>query len=779
MVNEAQARLRINALLQQSGWCLSELDGGKVNVKVEDHIVIGEEADTNFGNDFEKHDGRIDYLLLDTNDKPLCVLEAKSSKIHPLSAKEQAREYAQTVGVHYVILSNGAEHYFWDLRQGNPQVIRFFPSPQSISEDVGVSHDIEKLIGFPVSQSILVETQYPEYALDPLWSGDPATSKELISKHELCFLRPYQVQAIKSVQEAVQQGKTRFLFEMATGTGKTSTAAAVIKLFFASGNARRVLFLVDRLELESQAEKAFKSMLRPDITTVVYKEHKESWQRADIVVTTIQSILNSYDTDFSPTDFDLIISDEAHRLISGEGANRTVFDYFVGYKLGLTATPKDYLKNLTSGDIASKDPREIERRAQYSTYHTFGCDSAKPTFSYTLSDGVKEGFLVNPVLVDCRTDVTTQLLSNKGFAAEVVIDENGTVDEGQFTYRDYEKNFYSEATNRVCIQTFLKEAEKDPVTSEIGKTLIFAVSQNHAAKLTQILNEEADKIWPDRYQSDFALQVTSQVKDAQQKTISFANNNLGGNPIWLPGYKTSKTRICVTVGMMTTGYDCQDILNVVLMRPIFSPYEFIQIKGRGTRIYTFTYAHRQDGVTAEKSERKIKYKLIDFFANCEYFQEKYEYTAVLKVPSPKGVGETTGRGTGGIIITDPPLNYGKYMGEDITTLIRESYLPPEGMKVDEELFKEAKHRAKVVEEEQQKAMQFYEEYVANQTSGNCNPDDLQGFFMVCWFNPQFLSDMARNAIIQYADRPDLYGVLYRIPPEERVRIASFVAARKG
>jgi len=220
MVNEAQARLRINALLQQSGWCLSELDGGKVNVKVEDHIVIGEEADTNFGNDFEKHDGRIDYLLLDTNDKPLCVLEAKSSKIHPLSAKEQAREYAQTVGVHYVILSNGAEHYFWDLRQGNPQVIRFFPSPQSISEDVGVSHDIEKLIGFPVSQSILVETQYPEYALDPLWSGDPATSKELISKHELCFYGHIRYRQLSRFRKRYNKGKLGFFSKWPQEQGK-------------------------------------------------------------------------------------------------------------------------------------------------------------------------------------------------------------------------------------------------------------------------------------------------------------------------------------------------------------------------------------------------------------------------------------------------------------------------------------------------------------------------------------------------------------------------------
>jgi len=131
---------------------------------------------------------------------------------------------------------------------------------------------------------------------------------------------------------------------MATGTGKTLTAAAVIKLFLRSGNARRVLFLVDRLELEDQARKAFKALLSADFQTVIYKENRDDWRRAEIVVTTVQSLLfnNKYQRIFSPTDFDLVISDEAHRSIGGNA--RAVFDYFIGYKLGLTATPRDYLR---------------------------------------------------------------------------------------------------------------------------------------------------------------------------------------------------------------------------------------------------------------------------------------------------------------------------------------------------------------------------------------------------------------------------------------------------
>ena len=172
---------------------------------------------------------------------------------------------------------------------------------------------------------------------------------------------------------------------MATGTGKTLTAAAVIKLFLRSGNARRVLFLVDRLELEDQAKKAFAALLSADFKTVIYKENRDDWRRAEIVVTTVQSLLfnNKYQQLFSPTDFDLVISDEAHRSIGGNA--RAVFDYFIGYKLGLTATPRDYLSRFDSSKPGTRDPREAERRLLLDTYRTFGCENSQPTFRYSCS----------------------------------------------------------------------------------------------------------------------------------------------------------------------------------------------------------------------------------------------------------------------------------------------------------------------------------------------------------------------------------------------------------
>jgi type I restriction enzyme R subunit len=421
---------------------------------------------------------------------------------------------------------------------------------------------------------------------------------------------------------------------MATGTGKTLTSAAIIKLFLRTGNARRVLFLVDRLELEEQARKAFIEYLKNDYQTLIFKESREDWRRAEIVVTTVQSLLfnDKYKSIFSPTDFDLVISDEAHRSIGGNA--RAVFEYFIGYKLGLTATPKDYLKKIDAKKVNPNDQREYERRLLLDTYRTFGCESGQPTFRYSLIDGVKDEYLINPVVVDARTDVTTQLLSDKGYSA-VLENEEGEESEESFFHRDFEKKFFSEDTNRLFCSTFLKHALRDPVSNEIGKTIVFAVSQNHAAKLTQVFNQIADKVFPDKYNSDFAVQVTSVISDAQQFTIKFSDksNNLMGTANFLDWYRTSKTRVCVTVGMMTTGYDCTDILNICLMRPIFSPTDFVQIKGRGTRKHRFEDQIIDPEMKKEASELvKEKFKLFDFFGNCEYFEEKFNYDEELKLP---------------------------------------------------------------------------------------------------------------------------------------------------
>ena len=178
-------------------------------------------------------------------------------------------------------------------------------------------------------------------------------------------------------------------------------------------------------------------------------------------------------------------------------------------------------------------------------------------------------------------------MSREGIAFKGVDEEGKDVEDHLFK-KDFEKKFKSEETNKSFCRAFMENAQRDPYTNEIGKTLVFCVSQKHAGKITQYLNKMADIMYPNQYQSDFAVQVTSFVDDAQQMTINFKNNSLNGHSPLNEFYRTSKSRVCVTVGMMTTGYDCPDLVNICLMRPVFSPSEFIQMKGRGTRLCDFS-----------------------------------------------------------------------------------------------------------------------------------------------------------------------------------------------
>jgi len=697
MAKEAKARILINDLLKRSGWRFFDDESGPANISLEANVKIKKKTLEDLGEDFEQAaNGYVDYLLLDERGFPIAVLEAKSEKFEPLVGKPRARTYAHSLNVRFIILSNGNLHYFWDLAQGNPALITEFPTPVSLGYFHEFKPNPDALVAEKVEKDYIAVIRNPNYQNDPRWN-DAGQKEDFIKDAGLKFLRPYQIRAVEALQDAVRKNQTRFLFEMATGTGKTLTAAAIIRLFIRTGNAKCILFLVDRIELEDQAKKRFIQFLKNDFITVVYKENRDDWRKADVVVSTVQSLLsnNKYRRLFSPTDFDLVISDEAHRSIGGN--SRAVFEYFIGYKLGLTATPKDYLKKIDPARINRRDPRDWERRQLLDTYKTFGCETNVPTFRYSLIDGVNEGFLLNPVVVDARTEITTELLAEEGYSV-MQENEDGELVEQTFFGKDFEKNFFSEKTNRVFCETFLKRALPDPLSGEIGKTIIFCVRQDHATRITQTLNEMAHALFPGKYNSDFAEQVTSNVTsnggDARQMAVSFANNNLNGHTRFLEGYISSKTRVCVTVGMMTTGYDCEDLLNIVLLRPIFSPTDFIQIKGRGTRTFTFRYAEKEGGQIQEHAKPKEKFKLFDFFAVCEYFEEKFNYDEVIKLPplGPAGPGPQPPP-------PPPPVpdGYTNINPDPLKTEI-EYPTPVYGMKIDRKFFEKFEDKVKAAPE---------------------------------------------------------------------------------
>ncbi|MFD2245574.1 DEAD/DEAH box helicase family protein [Pontibacter ruber] len=241
MKNEAHARIKINQLLTEAGWRFFDDAEGPANVLLENHVKITQKEVDAWGNDFEKtKGGSLDYLLVDSNQKPVCVLEAKKESIHPLTAKEQARKYANSVGAQFIILSNGVAHFLWDLKKGNPTTILKFPSPHEIGAIKQWNPDRKALAAEPVASDFIASVQMPDYAERPGWNGLVQNSKDFIWNNGLRFLRHYQLNAIRHLQKAVHEGKDRFLFEMATGTGKTLTSAAVIRLFL-SKQAKYVL----------------------------------------------------------------------------------------------------------------------------------------------------------------------------------------------------------------------------------------------------------------------------------------------------------------------------------------------------------------------------------------------------------------------------------------------------------------------------------------------------------------------------------------------------------
>jgi len=635
-MNETEVRVVIDGLLRKSGWRLPDEKNPSVRME-------------------KRSEGRpADYLLLDSNTYPIAVLEAKKSEINPLSGKEQARDYAASHRARFVILSNGMHHFLWDIESGNPESVMEIPAQESLERAKGVSKSPSAFENQRIGENYIVRSQD---------AGIPPESARP--------LRNYQLKAVEAVRKAAAEGKKRYLLEMATGVGKTLVSAAVIKMFLRSGNAKRALFLVDRLELEAQADRAFNACLVQDYTSVIYKENRDDWRMAHIVVSTVQSLAagERYRSQFSPLDFDLLVVDEAHRSIGGR-SGRAVFDYFLGYKLGLTATPKDYMRGV---DPEEEGFKALEARLLRDTYATFGCENGEPTFRYLLRDGVSQGFLVPPRLIDARTEVTTELLSANG--AELLVRSRITGEEREDTFfpKDYERNLFSDETNRSFCKTFMDYAERDPISGEIGKTIVYCVSQNHAAEIAHMFNELAEEKFPGRYSSEFAVQVTSNVQDSKEFARQFAQNRLRGPTLFLEGYRSSRARVCVTVGMMTTGYDCRDLLNLCIMRPIFSPSEFIQIKGRGTRTHRFKY---RDADGKETTAEKEFYKLFDFFAVCEYFEKEHDYDEKLDIR----ICEEAGGGAEGI------YGDGVFEGADPVITIRETVVGAEGLRVDREFF---------------------------------------------------------------------------------------------
>ena len=622
--NEAFSRVLIDKALEFSGWNL--LDSHQVRFELNTAT------------------GRADYLLGGQRG-PLCVLEAKREDVDPYDAKEQAKGYAENVKAPFIILSNGREHWFWNYTRKDQDAYRIERLPSR--------KDLERLL--------LKNLQPPR----PL-ASEVITSAYLKKYIPDFIVRRYQIEAMDTIARLFDEKAIRkFLLEMATGTGKTLLCAALIRRFLATRNAERVLFIVDRIELAKQTLEDFNVVLA-EYKPVLYKTARRrpgELLGSSVVVATLQSLMvdRRYREEFTPFYFDLVVNDEAHRSIYGDA--REVVQFFQATRIGLTATPRAYLKNVNVEELQKENPKALEIRLLRDTYNYFGCKPGFPTFRYDIIDAVKdpEGpFLCLPKIIDLRSDITTQALDESGWA--VVINEQ----EENFKIKDLERKIFTPARNRVMCEAFLKEAQRDPA-GNIGKSLVFAVNQNHATELTKVFNG---------LQPGIAVTITSRIDDASSIAKEFRD-----------GKRTE--RIAVSVDMLSTGYNCRDLLNIGLMRPIFSPTEYIQIKGRGTRLFTFKIGNTE--------YEKKNFFMLDFCAVAEYFEEKYDYTIPLKIPREKkapepqppypphtGQGEPIHEGSGEIPEPSPQLPREIPTWEGVDTLVsREIHIVgPDGEKVD-------------------------------------------------------------------------------------------------
>ena len=559
-LKEEYSRVLINKKLEIAGWNL--LDTKQVELAM------------------SSKSGESDYLLLDQG-KPLAVLEAKRPNTDPYIAKKQAKDYSNDYKVKFVILSNGFTHYFWDL------------------ESKRDAYEIQNLPSLNDLKRIELKKINPKKRIDNRISKNYFKNEGYDIE-----LRNYQIDAIKRITDGLNNNQNKFLLEMATGTGKTILAAALIKTLLENKYVERVLFLVDRVELAKQTWEDFQNYLKI-YSPVIYNSKK--FKHGDIlgssvIISTLQSMLakRKYRKDFTPFYFDLIVNDEAHRSIYGN--SREIMEYFNSIRIGLTATPKNYLKNLNENELS--DSKKLELRKLKDTYSNFDCDPGESTFRYDLIDAVNdpEGpFLVLPKILNLKTDITNQSLDDKGWS--INIDDQ----DYNFKIGQLEKKVFIPERNKIMCEEFLKNGLKEP-NGNFGKSIIFTISKNHAREITKILNS---------IKPESAIQITSDIPHGSDLAKDFRDNKLN-------------EKIAVTVDMLSTGYNCRDILNLGFFRPVFSPTSYIQMKGRGTRLFEFKYK--------DKIFPKENFYILDFCGVAEFFDEKYDYNKSLIIQQDKKVG---------------------------------------------------------------------------------------------------------------------------------------------
>ncbi len=501
--------------------------------------------------------GYVDYVLWGDDGKPLALVEAKKTTVDPEVGRQQAKLYAdcleQMHGQRPIIFyTNGYKTLLWDDT--------FYP-PREVS-------------GFYKKDEItaIIRRRMYRQALD-VRNLKPG----IIDRY-------YQTRAVGSIAEQFGKSRRKALLVMATGTGKTRTAIALVDLLQRAGWAKRVLFLADRVSLVRQAVGAFKKHL-PESSPVNLVTEREAEGR--VYVSTYPTMMGLIDESdggvsrFGVGHFDLVIIDEAHRSVYRKFGE--IFRYFDSLLVGLTATPRD----------------QVDRN----TYELFDLEPGVPTDAYELQTAVADEYLVPPKVqqVDLRfpgagIDYDSLPASEKERWEETDWGEDGEPDRVNATAIN-SWLFNKDTVDKVLLH-LMQHGHKVDGGDRLAKTIIFARNHEHAVFIEQRFNHH----YP-HFKGTFARVIDNYTKYAQ---------NLLENEF---SVRDKEPHIAISVDMLDTGVDVPEVANLVFVKPVYSKIKFWQMIGRGTRLCPDLFGpgqHKQD------------FRVFDFCSNFDYFGEKPE-----------------------------------------------------------------------------------------------------------------------------------------------------------
>lgn len=578
--SEAETRYMIDAQLRKVGWeaDTENLRYGKgIRPQKGKNLAIAEWPTlSSAGNK-----GRADYALF-AGEKLVAVIEAKAEhKDIPSVIDYQCKEYAQNIRPEdekyviaawgkykapFVFATNGRPYlaqletksgiWFLDLRESAnmPKALRGWISPDGMLKLL--ESDIEKA----------------DKALQTL-------PYDFLRDKDGLNLRQYQLNAIQAAENAVINGQKNILLAMATGTGKTRTVLGMIYRFLKTGRFNRILFLVDRTALGEQAEDVFNEVKLEDLKTLndIYDiktlEDAVFEDETKVHIATVQGMVkrllyNDEERQPSVTDYDLIVIDEAHRgylldkemgedellyrdQLDYQSKYRLVIEYFDAVKIALTATPALH------------------------TTQIFG----NPVFKYTYREAVIEGYLVD---YDAPHKIKTQFNTegikyNKGETLALydpvtheITNSEVLQDEMNFDVEKFNKQIITPSFNRTVLEEIARDIDPEDVMQ--GKTLIYAVDDEHADLIVKILKEIYTNYGID---NDAIMKITGSVAGGNKRKVQEA----------IKRFKNERfPSIAVTVDLLTTGIDVPEITTLVFMRRVKSRILFEQMLGRATRL---------------------------------------------------------------------------------------------------------------------------------------------------------------------------------------------------